>query len=448
MKLVLAILLNLGLLTGLGFWLRAAYRTAPPGLRRWLLPALAWRLLLTALGTQMPESDILVATVDSKLITSILWQHPAGAWATLQANEFALHGAYLHIYAWSNTLFWYKILALLNLATGGLLWLNVSYLSIGCFIGCWHLVRALARTLPATPAGAGLVAFLLWPTVVWWTNGLTKETLLIGIGAGFVALALPVLYGSGLPRRFGAAAGRLLAGLLLAWLMVRMRYYFALPLVGGVLALAVVRRATRRGWVRPVAWQQVGALLLLLSGVGAAAGALGGEQMQLAYFSHEVNTNYHHGLQASPGRPHVRYSDWDPTPLGLLRHAPLAAEQVLVRPWLGESERPRYIGAGLENALLVALVLLALVAAARGRGGRLPVVLTVLLLVYCVLLGAFIGLSTPNLGTLHRYRAGLLPWLLLLLLQNDYARHGLRALGIGAGPAPAADTAPNQNPPA
>jgi len=210
--------------------------------------------------------------------------------------------------------------------------------------------------------------------------------------------------------------------------MVRMRYYFALPLVAGVLALGAVRLATWRGWLRPAAWQQVGALLLLLGVAGAVAGGLGGEQMELTYFSHEVNANYHHGLQASPGRPHVTYPDWDPTPLGLLRHAPLAAEQVLVRPWLGESGLPLYIGAALENALLLALVLLALVATARGRAGRLPVALAVLLLVYCLLLAAFIGLSTPNLGTLHRYRAGLLPWLLLLLLQNDYARQVLKRL--------------------
>jgi len=433
MKLALAIVLNLGLLAGLLAWLRAAYHCAPPGLRRWLLPALAWRLLLTGVGTQFPTWDMVHATFYSKLITDIVWEHPASALAALQSASFTWQGMSFHLYAWSNTLFWYKLLALLNLATGGQLWLNTCYLSLGCFVGCWYLVQALARTLPATPAGAGVVAFLLWPTVGWWTNGLTKETLLVGAGAGFMALALPVLYGSGLPRRFGPAAGRLVAGLLLAWVMVRMRYYFALPLVGGVLALAVVRRATRRGWLRPAAWQQVGAFLLLLSMAGAGVGALGGEQLELTYFSHEVNANYHHGLQASPGRPHIMYADWDPTPLGLLRHAPLAAEQVLVRPWLGESARLRYLGAGLENALLLALVVLAVVATGQGRGGRLPVVLVGLLLVYCVLLAAFIGLSTPNLGTLHRYRAGLLPWLLLLLLENDYARRGLKTLGIAGG---------------
>ena len=31
------------------------------------------------------------------------------------------------------------------------------------------------------------------------------------------------------------------------------------------------------------------------------------------------------------------------------------------------------------------------------------------------------GITTPNLGSLHRYRSAMLPYLLLLLLQNDYA---------------------------
>jgi hypothetical protein len=39
-----------------------------------------------------------------------------------------------------------------------------------------------------------------------------------------------------------------------------------------------------------------------------------------------------------------------------------------------------------------------------------------MLLLYCLLLAAFIGLSTPNLGTLNRYRSVLLPWLLWLAL--------------------------------
>ena len=54
----------------------------------------------------------------------------------------------------------------------------------------------------------------------------------------------------------------------------------------------------------------------------------------------------------------------------------------------------------------------------RGQPGRLSAGLVLALLLYCVVLAGLIGLSTPNLGTLHRYRAILLPWLLWLSLQG------------------------------
>ncbi len=437
MRLVVTLLLNAGLLGLLIAWLRVEHRRAGPGLRRWLLPALGWRLLLTAISSCWPSPDLVNndpaltnPTKWSNWLATYFWEQPAQIWPTLQSASFHLHGQTTTFYQWSNTLFFYKILALLGMASGGILWLSGLYLSLLCFVACWRLVRTLARLFPPTSTGAAL-AFLAWPTVVWWTAGLTKETLVVGAGAGVAALVLPLLYGR-VPARWWPAVGRVALALLLAWLMVRMRYFFALPLLGGLLALAVVRLTTRRGWLAGGSWSQVGGLLLLVAAGGAIAIRVGGEHLSLTYFSREVSANYHHGLQTSAGRPHVQYADWQPTPASLLRHAPLAAAQTLVRPWPGESAQPLYIGASLENALLVGLVWLALLAIWRGCPGQLPAPLVALLLGYCLLLAAFIGLSTPNLGTLSRYRVALLPWLLLLLLQNDYVRHGLKKIpGIG-----------------
>jgi hypothetical protein len=434
MRLAVTLLLNAALLGALLAWLRAEYRRAGPGLRRWLLPALGWRLLLTAISSYWPSPDLYGSspyfpnpTRWSRWLAAFFWEQPAQIWPTLQGASFHLHGQTAAFYQWSNTLFFYKVLALLGMISGGVLWLSGFYLSIFCFVACWGLVRAVARVFPeASAVGAG-VAFLGWPTVVWWTAGLTKETLVVGAGAGVVALVLPLLYGPA-PTRWWPAVRRVALALLLAWVMVRMRYFFALPLLGGLLALAAVRLAARRGWLGGGSWAQVGGLLLLLAVGGVAAVRLGGEHLSLAYFSREVAANYRHGLQTSAGRPHLQYTDWQPTPAGLLRHAPLAAAQTLVRPWPGESARPLYVGASLENALLTALAGLALLAGGRGRPGRLPAALVLVLLGYCVLLAAFIGLSTPNLGTLSRYRAALLPWLLLLLLQNDYVRALLKKI--------------------
>ena len=429
MKLTVLIAGNAVLLSGLLWWLRAEYQRATPGLRRWLLPALGWRLLLTAVSGYYPSPDAHLVARGARLLVANFWAQPTAVLALWQGNQFQAHGESMTLYSWSNTLYFIKLLAALSLVTGDNLWLNNLYLSWLCFIACWALVRVLSQTLPHASTAAAGVAFLAWPTVVWWTAGLTKETVLVGASAGLFALVLPALY-SGRPLGLRAYAGHLMLALLLAWIMVRMRYFFGLPLVGGLLAFAAVRLATRRGWLGPGSAAQALGLLLVLALAGGVALALGGTHLTVDFLSSAVDVNYQHGLRTSLGRPHLEYAHWQPTPAGLLRYAPLAAAQTLVRPWPGESTQPLYVGAGLENVLVMALVGLALVAAGRGRVGRLPAALVVMLLVYCLLLAAFIGLSTPNLGTLSRYRAALLPWLLLLLLQNDYARRLLKRLGL------------------
>jgi hypothetical protein len=428
MRLAVSILLNVLLASMFVYWLWGERRRASPSLRRWLLPALGWRLLLTALSSQWPSPDLAGAATWSRLLGAFFWARPGQLWPTLQSAGFHLGSEKIDFYRWSGTLFYYKVLAVLSIASGGILWVNGLYLSLLCFIACWAVVQAISQAFELAPAPVS-VAFLAWPTVVWWTAGFTKETLVVGAGAGLAALALPAIYGA-VHVRFWPTVGRVLLFLLLAWVMVRMRYFFALPLLGGLLALAVVRLATQRHWLARTALAQASGLLLVLVLAGGAALALGGQHLSLSYFSREVNASYKHGLLTSTGRPHLEYADWQPKPAGLLRHAPLAAAQVLVRPWPGESARPLYVGAGLENAVLCTLLGLALVAAWRGQPGPLPVALVVVLGLYCLLLAAFIGLSTPNLGTLSRYRVALLPWLLLVLLQNDYARGLLKKLGL------------------
>lgn len=426
MKLFIALLLNALLLAALGWWLRREYRRAGPGLRRWLLPALVLRV---AAGMLPHGLDSTFALRWGKFLTAQFWAQPGAAWALWQGHE--LHGGgrpYL-LYEWSNTLFVIKLLGVLNLASLGSYWLTSIYLSVGSLVGCWLLVRTLSRLFPAAPVGAGVLAFLLWPSVVWWSSGITKETLVLGSGAALVALVIRLLFGREAPLGKRLGRGVLLLGL--AWLHVRLRYFFALPLLGSLLALAGVVWAERRGWLR-AGWRGQGlALLGGLALAGALAVAVGGEPVSKAFVTSQLWQNYVHGVATSVGRPHIEYSGLRPTLGSMASHFPLAATQTLVRPWLGESAALRYVGVGLENLLLLGLLATAAVTVVRGRPGRLPSALVLALLLYCVVLAGLIGLSTPNLGTLLRYRTVLLPWLLWLLLQNDYARRLLRRLGLG-----------------
>ncbi len=414
MKILIALLLNGLLLAGLAAWLRAEYRRAPPGLRRWLLPALAGRLV-AGLLPHGPDSRCM--SFWGEALTAQFWARPGTGWALWQGHELHAGAHMLDMYKWSNTLFIIKLLGLLNFASLGSAALNACYLSFLSFLGCWVLVRTLAWLFPAALVGAGVVAFLLWPSVVWWGSGVTKEALLLGSSAMFTALVLNKLYGSP-PGDWCARLGRWLLLGLLAWLHVRLRYFFALPLLGCLLALAGTTLATRRGWL-PAGWRWQ---LLALAGGLAVAGllvvAVGGEPVSQVFVTSQLWQNYLHGLMTSVGRPHLEYPALLPTLGSMARHFLLAALQALARPWLGESAAPLYVVAGLENLLLLWLLLRAAWNVLRGRPGRLPAGLVLALLLYCVVLAGLIGLSTPNLGTLHRYRALALPWLLWLSLQG------------------------------
>ena len=412
MPLLTALLLNALLLAGFGWWLRREYRRAAPGLRGWLLPALAGRLALTAFSATHPSPDARYMSFWGAGVTASFWQQPASL-ALWQAPEVRAGGQMLAKYGLSNTVFFSKLLALLNLASLGSLAFNALYLSLFCFGGCWLLVRTWRQLFPGGPQWPAVVALLLWPSVQWWTAGISKETVLLGSEAALVALVLQHLYGPG--RGVAAGLRDAVAGLVLAWLAFRMRYFFALPLLGGLAALAAGRLATRRGWLATGWRPQVLALLAGLAVGGVLAAYVAGLLLPPGFFPQQVVEIYQHGISTSPGRPHLAYPHLQPTAGSLLRHAPLAMANVFGRPWLTEFQGIQYVGVFLENLLLLALLLRAAWVARRGQGRRLPVALVVMLLLYCGLLAAFIGLSTPNLGTLSRYRAALLPWLLLLV---------------------------------
>ncbi|WP_239691909.1 hypothetical protein [Hymenobacter coccineus] len=428
MKLALALVLNVGLLAVLLPWLRREWRQLGAAWRAALVAGLAGRLLVGGLRDAHPISDGAYVQNLSELITGQLWSEPANGLRSLAGDVVQFASERVVYYGMSNTLFLAKVLALLNLASLANPWLNALYLSLFSFVGCWQLARTLAARLPATPAGAGLVGLVLWPSVAYWAAGLNKEAALLGSGAWLVALVLERLYG---PAPAAAARPWLrgVGAVGLALLCFKMRYFFAVPLLGCLLALALVQALRRRAWVRGRLAQAL--VLAAVVAAGAAATQEMGGLYRLNKFTSQVLRIYDHDLMVSVGRPHFEYADLRPTGASFLAHAPQAAWNTFTRPWLGESAEPQYVAGGLENGLLLVLGALALGALVRGRGGRLPFALAVVLLGYCLVLAVLMGLSTPNLGTLSRYRSVLLPLWLLLLLQNDYAAAALRRLGLG-----------------
>lgn len=430
MKIVAAVLFNLAALAVLLPWLRRQWQWAGTGRWRAVFALGLGLRVATGMVRNWPlQLDASYMNRIGKHITNQLWTAPLTFWHTLtDAIVVFQFNTYQALYQnTSNTWILIKLLALLNIGSLGSGLVNGLYMSVFVFVGSWQLVRALAVCLPHTPAGAGVVAFLLWPSVWFWDTGLSKESVLLGSGAWLVAQVVYALHG---PRE--SVAGRRWVGwwlgtVALALLHFYSRYFFAMPLLGVLLGIGLAHGLQwvglgRRHWAQALA---VGVVL----GVGAWLAPQLSVAFRINKFTHQVVRVYTDEMNRTAGRPHITYPDLRPTMESIAAHAPRAALNALTRPWLGEARQPMYVAAGFENLALLGLLALAAVALARGRGGHLPFVWGLGLSIFCLALALLVGLTTPNFGLLSRYRSEMLPFLVLLLLQNDYAAAALRGLG-------------------
>ncbi|WP_375437283.1 hypothetical protein [uncultured Hymenobacter sp.] len=421
MKLIVAILLNAALAVLFWRWLRVQLRK--PHLGRWLLPVLALKLLAWVVACWKPSSDAQHMHQFSTTMTLQLWEKPGAWWQAMLGNEFHYNKElYLVYHGYSNTFFTAKILSVLNLASYSTSWWNGLYISLFCFVACWTLVRTLAQTFPQSPPGAALIGFLGWPTVVYWSAGITKESLVVGSAAGLVAILIGWLYGK---KLFSIPS--VLGFVLLAALQFKMRYFFAALLFSALAGLVVVQVLQQLGGARQ-RW-----VILMVFVATIWAGAWVASEVTVVFRPNRITLqllrNYNELSKQSGERPRITFKEFSPNSESVIRNAPQAIWETLSRPWFWEGS-PGYKAVGLENILLLSVLGTALLALWRGRAGELPFALVVAMLFYCLALAALIGLSTPNLGTMNRYRVALLPFVLWLTLQNEYAARVLRRLGL------------------
>lgn len=114
----------------------------------------------------------------------------------------------------------------------------------------------------------------------------------------------------------------------------------------------------------------------------------------------------------------VQYFNLEPSIASLLMNAPAAWIAGLFRPFAWEAFNTLSLLAGLENLLLLVLVLLALPSLRRMFGTEQRM-LILAALVFVFLLTTFLALSTPNFGTLSRYKIAAVPILVFLCLNPD-----------------------------
>lgn len=421
--------LNLLVLVGLVWWLWK--QNWNEQLRPFFIPALLFKLacglLIGVLSFYVyDKGDTQLYYKRALLITELAHDQGIGAYLHyLFSNNptgTPLEGLQKTFYesAWNMP----RLLSVPMLLTNGNYYISALYLSLFSFAGLWFFVNAIVRYFSTTAIPA-VVAFLLFPSVAFWSSGVLKESVLLG-GMGLLLGSCLYLMLGKLKRKPVLYLLLAVVGLYLIWLV---KYFVAVALVLMVALALLLRLIFYSPKIAHIHWlPKVLALLVLFSGI-AWLGTQLNPNLNLEVLPDVVYLNYQTSLIASQGKPRIDFPFLEPTYLSFALHSQLAFIAMLFRPFIWEVYNVRTFAAALENTLLLVMAFgflrdLFETGRIKWRYGYLLLAV----LVYLFAMGVLLAYSMPNLGTLSRYRVVVLPFIVYLLLLCKTNRELLRYL--------------------
>lgn len=304
--------------------------------------------------------------------------------------------------------FFIKILSVFSEVTGNSYWITSLYLSFISFLASWFFVISVGKLFPSNSVITA-IAFLFVPTIVFWSSGILKDTLSSAALIFSVTLLLNVVYlkKSSIVQLIIALISLLIlfnlkhylfiAYILFTGLFIDFHLLKVLPdKIKWVIAIAIMIAAiSATQYVHPyLKWERIPKTIVEINNA-----ILG----NTAPLDHELIV--------------IEEPTWEA--IGLA--TPKALFTGLFRPSIFDSTISFGLVHRLENfALLILSVFSFLLCFKEKR--KVDLALMVSALACICLLATMLALTTPNFGTLVRYRNAFMPFLILItsVLPYDY----------------------------
>ncbi len=372
----------------------------------------------------------------SKALNSAFLESP---WKWLNLILYIPKGYEGEYILYTSQLFWYSTLnnfmVVIVSALFGILTFN-SYLPTSIifaavsFTGIWALFRTFAKQYPSIVSPIALAALFI-PSTFIWGSGIFKDTICM-FGLGWMINGVFTLL---IQRKLRPRDTFML--LLGTWLIFIIKIYILLaflPAVGLWIVFSYSHKISN-GFVRGfLKFGLVPVTLLgfyLLSTVFSAE--LGGYSLERIESTATLTQEY---IVQSSGEQGASYSigEISLTPIGILRTFPAAVNVTLYRPYLWEARKPIQLFNALETFLFLFVTLKILFRIGLGRAWKAiredPNIQ--FCLIFTIIFGFAVGLTSGNFGTLSRYRIPCLPLfgIALVLIYYRYKSPEKKLLSI------------------
>lgn len=342
--------------------------------------------------------DTIVYFRDSSAISALARKDP-GAYLTYLWNSDMDLGLSSDIANQPRTMFLLKLASVFNLLSHDNYWITSVYFSFISFIAAWYLTSQVNQTFSVAYWPA-VVGFLFFPSAVFWSSGLIKESLAMA--------GLFLLWGCFLRVWFGLRlrVWEIMLVPVALWVVWNLKYYFLGVFIPVGFASLMAHKLYVKGLPARVLAAKI-ALWVALLVVPLFLVMWLHPNFHPSLLAGVIVDNYNVFHQVSQPEDLIYFDGIDPSWMSLLTHVPKAMFAGLFRPLPWEASTGLQWIVALENTLLLLMALGALLnlRALFGSPYRLLIFSAFL---YATALATFLALSTPNFGTLSRYRVGFL----------------------------------------
>lgn len=301
-----------------------------------------------------------------------------------------------------------KMISLFCLTGNNNYWVCAGYFSLLSFSASWFLFRKVTRYFKESAFAAAL-AFLFFPSVVFWGSGIEKETLTLASLYFLSGILLQIFY----DRRVDKLV--LVIALVATIVLWALKYYWAGVFFISVITAFVIQPLSLR-W--PIVKRNLAIIYLLLFALVGVAVSFLHPNFYLHRFLEVMVSNHDAFVQFSNDHNLIHYYELSATLKSVIINAPWALVSGIFRPFIGEGYGALGLLASLENLFVLTLFLSWLWRFKRQSHEPITI-LAMTVVSYCIVLCVFLALSTPNLGTLSRYRVGFLPFLIFIIAYRN-----------------------------
>ncbi|WP_156140231.1 hypothetical protein [Sporocytophaga myxococcoides] len=299
-----------------------------------------------------------------------------------------------------------KLASLITFISFNNYWIASIYFSLISFLGFFNFASMVASAYPEYKWHIA-VSFLFFPSVVFWSSGFIKESI--------VMPAMLIITGYFFSWIFEKRKIKILhvgITILMCGVVFFIKFYYAAVLIPVLIALGITKYLSRMAEIKTS--MQVTVFFTSLLSLFIVVSFLNPYLSINTFLQSIYQNNVATVLLSSHGKM-IHFYNLTPTISSFVINFPAALFAGLFRPLIFEAKNVFMITTGLENACLLILSFYVFFNLKRNKRKTDILILTSIVF-YIVFLSSLLAFSSPNLGTLARYKIGFLPFFICLLL--------------------------------